>query len=56
MTTDTDTDQVDVPVTHNPLTPQEMSELRQAVNPLAECNELRHSTLFDGLCFHIECT
>lgn len=40
MKTETDTDQVSVPVTSNPITPQEMRELRQAVNPLADCDNL----------------
>ena len=31
---------MEVPVTHNPLNPQQMSELKLAVDPLQQCDDL----------------
>lgn len=36
---DNDTDQVEVPITRNPLTQEQMEELRHDVDPLEMCDD-----------------
>ena len=38
--TGNDTDSVEIPITTNPLTTQQLSELRQTVDPLEQCDDL----------------
>ena len=55
MPTESDSDIVEIPVTVNPLTPQQMDELQQAVDPFEQCDDLGISLYIITRAFVNEC-
>ena len=52
---ETDSEIVEIPVTQNPLTPQQMDDLVQAVDPLEQCDDLGVSLYMMARTFVNEC-